>query len=172
MLSIELLPDSVSNHKTLLINSIFVSATTNVLVGEWSSTMFSVVSQLLKHFQSSRGILKNHSINNREFTGANKSDTDSLTSTITKLCVLREDLVELDISFSFIDISLFLYTTIPSDPSLLLRMDNCCVKASKMFLGQIETPVPVVHWKNFILLPFSVDCVTEVRHCMLCFIMH
>ena len=172
MLSIELLPDSISNHETFQINSIVVSATTNVIVGEWSNTMFSAVSQLLKRFQPSRGILKNQNINNRDVTGANKSGTNTLKSAINEFCVLREDIEELEISFSFTDINFFLYNNIPSDPSLLLHMDDCCVKTSKVFLGQTETLVPVAHCKNFILMPFSVDHVTEVRYCMLFFMMY
>ena len=166
MLSVELLPISTSDHEKFQINSVSISATTNVLVGEWSNNMYTAVSQLLKHYQTPHSILKKqqHNINNKDVsvTDNDGSNSDS-TSLINQWCVLREDLEELDISLTFLDINLFLYNNTPSDPSLLLRMDSCCVKTLEALSGKIEAPVLVAHCKSFILLPFSVEHVTEVR---------
>ena len=164
MLSVELLPTNISDHEKFQINSLSISTTTNVLVGEWSSNMYTAVSRLLKHYQTPHGILKNqhHNITNG-ITDSNKADISDSTSLINKWCVLREDLEELDISLSFLDINIFLYNNSPSDPSLLLRMDSCCVKTLEVLSGKLESLVLVAHCKSFILLPFSVEHVTEVR---------
>ena len=168
MLSIELLPTNISDHEKFQINSVSISAATNVLVGEWSSNMYTAVSRLLKHYQTPHGILKKqqqHNINNKDVsvTDSNEDNISDSTSLISKWCVLREDLEELDISLSFLDINIFLYNNTPSDPSLLLRMDSCCVKTLEILSGKIEGLVLVAHCKSFIILPFSVEHMTEVR---------
>lgn len=164
MLSVELLPTNISDYEKFQINSVSISSTTNVLVGEWSSNMYAAVSRLLKHYQTPHGILKNqHNNINNGITDSNKASISDSTSFINKWCVLREDLEELDISLSFLDINIFLYNNTPSDPSLLLRMDSCCVKTLDAFSGKLESIVLVAHCKSFILLPFSVEHVTEVR---------
>ena len=165
MLSVELLSTTnISDHKKFQVNSVSISATTSVLVGEWSSNMYTAVSRLLKHYQTPHGILKNqHSNINNAITDDNKASISDSTSLINKWCVLREDLEELDISLSFLDINIFLYNNTPSDPSLLLRMDSCCVKTLEALSGKLESLVLVAHCKSFILLPFSVEHVTEVR---------
>jgi len=165
MLSVELSPTNISNHELFQINSASVSTTTNVLVGEWSHNMFTAVSKLLKHYQTPQGILKKQ----QEIVDVHNSTSDpnrtnkDIDNSAPKWCILREDLEELDISFSFLDINLFLYENTPSDPSVLLRMDNCCIKPLDVHSGKIGDLVLLAHCNNFILLPFSVDHVIEVR---------
>lgn len=157
MLSVELSP---SNHELFQINSVNMSTTTNVLVGEWSHNMFTVISQLLKYYKSPQGILKKQQKINYD---SSKNNDNDLSPAITKWCVLREDLEELDASFNFLDINLFLFNNSPSDPSVLLRMDSFCVKTLELYSGRMEDLVLEAHCNNFILLPFSVDHVIEVR---------
>lgn len=172
MLSVEWSPSNISNqtnHELFQINLASVSTTTNVLVGEWSHNMFTTVLQLLKHYQTPQGILKKQqeivdtNVSTTDCNRTNKKDIDNSMPLISKWCVLKEDLEELDISFSFLDINLFLYENTPSDPSILLRMDNCCVKTLEVHSGKTEDLILVAHCNNIILLPFSVDHVIEVR---------
>ena len=169
MLSVELSPSNVSDHEIFQINSVSVSAMTNILAAEWSHNMFTAVSQLLKYYQAPHGILKKQQQENVDYKDvitdsdrSNKQDTDKSTLFISKWCALREDLEELDLSFNFVDINFFLYNNTPCDPSILLRMDNCCVKTLEIHSGKMEDLVLVIHCNNFILLPFSVDHVIEV----------
>ena len=166
MLSVELSPGNLSDHKMFQINSVSVSAMTSVLAAEWSHSMFTAVSQLLKHYQAPHGILKKQQQENVDsknvITDPNRSNKDKSTLFISKWCALREDLEELDLSFSFVDINFFLYNDTPCDPSVLLHMDNCCVKTLDIHSGKMEDLALVVHCNNFILLPFSVDHVIEV----------
>lgn len=170
MLSVELTPGEIGDHEIFEINSVSVSTMTNILVGEWSHNMFTAVSQLLKHYQTPHGILKkqHQDVDNKDVTAthlnrATKRDTNNSISLISKWCILREDLEELDLSFNFQDINLFLYKDTPSEPSVLLRMDRCCVKTLEVHSGKIENLLLVGHCNNSILLPFSVDHVIEVR---------
>ena len=170
MLSVELSPTNVSSdHEIFQINSVSISTAINMLVGEWSHNMFTAVSQLLKHWHMPHGILKkrHQSVDNKDVSivdnRTTKKDTDSSKSLVSKWFIVRDDMEELDISFSFQDINLFFYNNTPSDPSVLLRMDNSCIKTLEGRSGKIEDLVLVAHCNNFILLPFSVDHVTEVR---------
>lgn len=160
MLSVESSPTNIYDHAIFQINSVNVSIAVNVVVGEWSHSMFAAVSQLLKHYQTPHGILKKQE---KVHTNSNENNKNSSLSLINRLCVLREDLEEFDISFNSLDINLFLYNNTPSDPSVLLRIDKCCVKTLEIHSGKIEDLVLVVHCSNFILLPFSVEHVIEVR---------
>lgn len=166
MLSVGLSPSNVCDHEIFQINSVSVSTTTSILAAEWSHNMFTAVSQLVKHFKAPHGILKKQQENANNINDSdrsNKKDTDKSALLVNKWCVLREDLEELDLSFSFQDINLFLCNNTPCDPSILLRMDNFCVKTSEIHSGKIKDLILVMHCNNFILLPFSVDHVIEVR---------
>ena len=129
--------------------------------------MFTAVSHLLKHYKTPKGILKKQQASSKSDSSANDSHSTDNHSDVNKhlkipWCSLREDLEELDISFNFLDVNLFVYEKSPSDPSLLLRVDGCCVKTPEVYSGSVEDFMLAIHCTSFILLPFSVDHLIEV----------
>ena len=171
-LSVELIPND-DRHQLFQVNSLSLSTMTHVLAAEWSHSMFTAVSHLLKHYSTPKGILKKQQALSKPDSVI--SDTEDSTNTKQSVvskhlkipwCSLREDLEELDISFNFLDINLFMYDKSPSDPSLLLRIDGCCVKTPEVYSGSIEDFMLAVHCNSLILLPFSVDHLIEVCQCV------
>ncbi|XP_065892546.1 bridge-like lipid transfer protein family member 2 isoform X2 [Dysidea avara] len=170
-LSVELIPND-DRHQLFQVNSLSLSTMTHVLAAEWSHSMFTAVSHLLKHYSTPKGILKKQQALSKPDSVI--SDTEDSTNTKQSVvskhlkipwCSLREDLEELDISFNFLDINLFMYDKSPSDPSLLLRIDGCCVKTPEVYSGSIEDFMLAVHCNSLILLPFSVDHLIESFLC-------
>ena len=140
-----------------------------MLAAEWSHSMFIAISQLVKHYTTPKGVLNKQQAHSKPDSTISDSDNtakQSGTSKHLKLpwCRLREDLEELDVSFNFLDINLFVYDKSPSDPSILLHVDGCCVKTPEVYSGSIEEFMLAVHCNSFILLPFSVDHLIEVNH--------
>jgi len=168
-LSVELIPNDL--HQLFQINSFSLSTTTHVLAAEWSHSMFTAISQLIKHYTSPKGILEKQQAISKSDSSISDSDSTAKQSSTSKRlklpwCSLREDLEELDVSFNFLDINLFVYDKSPGDPSLLLRVDGCCIKTPEIYSGSIEEFMLAVHCNNFILLPFSVDHLIEVCLCV------